>query len=244
MRANACANPSMKNNAAVKRSLYVLPCMSSLSNAELDIIGDITYIKKFIKNDVVFTESDAVSFIFIVKAGSIKLYKISQEGRELIVKIMGPGDYFCCASLFIGGRHSVSAIAVKDSTLIAIPADSFKKALRDSVGVLGFKIIAGLCSKIKYLSGVVDDITFKDVEQRVILTLMKLAEEKATDDHVFLALTHKDIASMTGTVREVVSRIMSKLKKNGIISDSSSGRFKIHKSKLSCLVNKKTCGLV
>ena len=244
MRANACTNPSMKNNSAMKRNLHVLPCMSSLSNAEIDIIGDITYIKKFIKNDVVFTESDPVSFIFIVKAGSIKLYKISQEGRELIVKIMGPGDYFCCASLFIGGRHSVSAIAVKDSTLIAIPADSFKKALRDSVGVLGFKIITSLCSKIKYLSGVVDDITFKDVEQRVILTLMRLAEEKATDDHVFLTLTHKDIASMTGTVREVVSRTMSKLKKNGIISDSSSGRFKIHKSKLSCLVNKKICGLV
>ena len=244
MRANACTNPSMKNNSAMKRNLHVLPCMSSLSNAEIDIIGGITYIKKFIKNDVVFTESDPVSFIFIVKTGSIKLYKISQEGRELIVKIMGPGDYFCCASLFIGGRHSVSAIAVKDSTLIAIPADSFKKALRDSVGVLGFKIITGLCSKIKYLSGVVDDITFKDVEQRVILTLMKLAEEKATDDHVFLALTHKDIASMTGTVREVVSRIMSKLKKNGIISESSSGMFKIHKSKLSCLVNKKTCGLI
>ena len=244
MRANACANLSMKNNSPMKRNLYVLPCMSSLSNAEIGIIGDITYIKKFIKNDVVFTESDPVSFIFIVKTGLIKLYKISQEGRELIVKIMGPGDYFCCASLFIGGRHSVNAIALKDSTLIAIPADNFKKALRDSVGELGFKIVASLCSKIKYLSGVVDDITFKDVEQRVILTLMKLAEEKATDDHVFLALTHKDIASMTGTVREVVSRIMSKLKKNGIISESGSGRFKIHKSKLSCLVHKKTCGLV
>ena len=174
----------------------------------------------------------------MVTSGRVKLFKSSPEGRELAIKIMGPNDYFCCAPLYLDGRYSVSAVAMEDSSLVLIPVEDFKEMLNANVSEIGFRLISGLCSKIKYLSNLVGTLTFKDVEQRVILTLLRFAEEKSSEDNlVFLSLTHQDIASMTGTVREVVSRTMSRLKKDGIITDSSFRGFVIDKERLSGLLN-------
>ncbi len=202
-------------------------------------------LKRISKNNILFEESEPVKFFFIVKQGTIKLYKTSKKGRELIVRIMNSGDYFCCAPLYTGGKYFVGAIAVEDSLLVTIPAEDFKKALRNEMTETGWKIISGLCNKIRYLSTLVEDITFKDVEERVITTLLRLAEERAPNAKVAsLQLTHQDIASMTGTVREVVSRAMSRLKKEGVIVDSNVKGFKLDKERLLKLIhNKDVCGI-
>ena len=82
----------------------------------------------------------------------------ASEGRELIIKIMGPGDYFCCAPLCSGGNYMVRGIALEDSTLIVIPSQTFMTVLRNSVGETGWKIISGLCKRIHYLSGLLEDL--------------------------------------------------------------------------------------
>jgi CRP/FNR family transcriptional regulator len=104
----------------------------------------------------------------------------------------------------------------------------------------GLKIIAGLCSRVRHLSNLVEDLTFKDVEERVMLALLRMAEEKAADvRQVNLAVTHQDIAAITGSVREVVSRTMSRLKKEGVIIDSSAKGFLIDKENLLKLLGRK-----
>ncbi len=219
--------------------LQSLPCLSGLRDRDLVGIAQISELKKIHKSDILFTEDDSVKFFFIVKTGMIKLYKTSREGKELIVKIMKAGDYLCCAPIYSGGRYFLNAVATEKSTLIMIPADSFKEILSGNLGQMGLMIISGLCSKIKYLSDLVENLTFRDVEQRVALVLMKLAGERAHGDHTaFISITHQEIASMTGTVREVVSRIMSKMKKNGVISSSSAGGFTVDRDKLALLLDK------
>lgn len=89
-------------------------------------------------------------------------------------------------------------------------------------------------------SPLVGTLTFKDVEHRVILALQRFTEEKSSQGKlVSLSLTHQDIASITGTVREVVSRTMLRLKKDGIISDSGVGGFTVDRKKLAHLLNEK-----
>lgn len=223
----------MNNLSEIVRDLHVLPCLTSLGNEDLAAVGRMANFRKVPRNEVLFEETDAVQYFFIVKAGFVKLYKTSQEGKELIIKIMGPGDYLCCAPLYAGGRHFMSAVAIEDTTLLAIPAAAFKEVLSDSLGPIGLKIVSGLCGRIRYLSNLVEDLTFKDVEQRVILALMRLAEEKAPSERtVSLSVSHQDIASMTGTVREVVSRTMSRLKKEHVVTDSSVKGFTVDKERL------------
>lgn len=230
----------MKPIAETMPDLRSLPCLSDLREDELSLIGERAHISTFLKNEILFRESDSLNFIFIVRTGRIKLFKTSSEGRELTIKLLGPHEYFCCAPLYLDGKYSVSAMAMEDSAVVMIPSKDFKEILSVSVGEIGLRIIRGLCSRIKYLSVLVENLSFKDVEQRIIFVLSRLAEEKSPDNNIVsLAITHQDIASMTGTVREVVSRTMLKLKKEEVIVDSSARGFKVDKEKLSKIKQQK-----
>ena len=219
----------MADRSDIVQDLRVFPCLSSLGHEEILNISQISRIEELERNHILFEETGSVKSLFIVKKGCIKLSKTSPEGRELILKTLGPGDYFCCAPLFSGGRYFVGAVALEDSTLVVIPADRFKEILWGGMNDMGFRVIRGLCGRIKYLSELIENFTFKDVEQRVLATLLRLAEERRPrqEKFVHLALTHQDIASMVGTVREVVSRVMAKLRREGIIVETAIKGFKI-----------------
>ncbi|MFN3479324.1 MAG: Crp/Fnr family transcriptional regulator [Thermodesulfovibrionales bacterium] len=212
--------------------LRLLPCLSGLKDNDLDIIMRMARVKRFKKNEVIFEETENARFFFIIITGSVKLYKTSPQGKELLIRIMKQGDYFCCAPLYCGTYH-VNAMTMDESTLIVIPSEKFKELISGGVGGVGLKIISSLCSRVRYLSDLVENITFKSVEDRIILCLLKMAEEKETvEDIVNVSVTHQDLASMTGTVREVVSRTMSRLKKEGVVLESTARGFKIKKSGL------------
>jgi CRP/FNR family transcriptional regulator len=222
------------------RDLRVLPCLSGLRSEDLADLAQASAQKRYGRNQAIFQEQGEAKFFFIVTGGSVKLSKTSAGGRELVIRIMRPGDYFCCAPLFESGRYVVSALSLDDSTLVVIPGDAFKRIILGSVSGIGLKIIAGLCARVRYLSNLVEDLSFKDVEQRVMLALLRMAEEKAPEDMlVSLAVTHQDIAAITGSVREVVSRTMSRLRKEGIIIDSSAKGFLIDKESLAGLLHRK-----
>ncbi len=217
--------------------LRLLPCLSGLKDDDLDVIGRMARLRVCKKNEVIFEEGERARFFFIVITGSVKLYKTSPQGKELLIRVMRQGDYFCCAPLYCG-TYPVNAITMDESTLIVIPADEFKELIGGSVSSVGLKIISSLCSRVRYLSDLVENITFKDVEERIILSLLKLAEEKETDESVVnLTITHQELASMTGTVREVVSRTMSRLRKEGIIVESTVKGMRVNKAKLLTLLS-------
>lgn len=227
----------MKSIPETIPDLRTLPCLSVLKEDELSLIGEQAHVSTFLKNEILFRETDPLTFIFIVKTGRIKLFKTSHEGRELTIKLLGPHEYFCCAPLYLDGKYSVSAMAMEDSAVVMIPSKDFKEIISVSVSEIGLRVIRGLCSKIKYLSVLAENLSFKDVEQRIIFALSRLAEEKSPDNNIVsLAVSHQDIASMTGTVREVVSRTMMKLKKEKVIVDSSARGFTVDKEKLSRLL--------
>ncbi len=234
----------MVHNRDTVESLRILPCLSGLRADELDSVVQLSHTKKIQKDTVLFQESEAARSFFIVKSGSIKLFKISPEGRELVVKILGPGDHFCCAPLYAGDIYFVSAVAVENSSVMIIPSAEFKDLIRKSVGEIGFRIVTSLCNRVRYLSKLLEDLTFKDVDQRLIITLLRLAEEKSPEENlVSLSLTHNALASMIGTVREVVSRSMSKLKREGGISESAIRGFRVDKRVLSELLGGRYHGL-
>lgn len=233
-------------NYAPKRiqDLRIFPCLSRLSDKDLAIIGKKAELRTVDKNAVLFFESDPVKFFFILKEGSIKLSKFSKNGKELIIRIMKPEDYFCCTPLLTGGKSLVNANATDDSTLITIPGDYFKKILFNGTNEIGIKIIRTLCSKIEYLSHIVEDLAFKDVEHRIIISLLKLAEERfPNNNESTLKITHQILASMSGTVREVVSRTLLKLKKKRVITDTTVRGISVNKEKLVRYLFDKTASI-
>lgn len=166
----------MKSISLNYRDLRAFPCLSGLSDEDFAIIGKKAGLKAISKNDVLFIEGEPVKFLFILEEGAIKLSNISRDGRELIIRIMKPHDYFCCAPLLTGGKSLVNATAIDDSTIITIPGDYLKKILFNEINESCLSIITTLCSKIGHLSNIIKDLTFEDVEHRIIITLLKLTD--------------------------------------------------------------------
>ena len=212
-----------------------------MSDEDYAIIGKKAELKHISKNDVLFLEGEPVKFLFILEEGGIKLSNISEDGRELIIRVMKPRDYFCCAPLLTGGKSLVDATAIDDSTIITIPCDYFLKILFKGTNEISKKVITTLCSKIEHLSNIIKDITFKDVEHRIILSLLKLVEERVPEDNeVTLKVTHQVLASMAGTAREVVSRTLLRLRKEGVITDANPRSIGVNKERLVRFLSGKT----
>ena len=191
-------------------------------------------LKRFERNAVIFEESEPAERFYVVDAGSLRLYKASQGGRELSTRIIGSGNCTCCAPLFGNRRHCVSARALEDSTLIVVPAEIFREMIGSTLHEVGMVILSCLSRRVAHLSNLLGDVTFKGVEERVLRWLLRTARERSLrQEKVPLPFTHSDIASMTGTVREVVSRIMSRLKREGIITDSTVRGFRVDIDKLA-----------
>lgn len=104
--------------------LRLLPCLSGLKDDDLDVISRMAKAIRYKKNEVIFEETERARFFFVVISGSVKLYKTSPQGKELLIRIMRQGDYFCCAPLYCG-TYPVNAMAVEESTLIVLPAEEF-----------------------------------------------------------------------------------------------------------------------
>lgn len=214
-----------------------LPCLTAFDEADLAILVKYSSILKIRKGAVLFEEGGEVDYFYVIRCGSIKLVKSSGDGKQYIVKIMRSGEFFCCAPMFTGGKHYVTASAMENSEAMAMPSDRVRGMLFGELGEKGRKILAGLCDRIRLLSNHIENLTFRGVEQRVMITLYMLSEGKGTDNGaVRLSVTHQDMASMVGSVREVVSRSMKKLKKQGAILESNVKGIKVDRAALAdCL---------
>ncbi|MEK6672301.1 MAG: cyclic nucleotide-binding domain-containing protein, partial [Nitrospirota bacterium] len=131
----------MDNLTETAVELQKIPCLSGLSEEVIDTLAQSAELRTYSRNDTVFEESEPVESFFIVRKGSIKLCKTSDEGREFIVKVIKEGDHFCFVPVFVRSTHQVSSIAAEDSILVTIPADVFRKVLAKNIGPMGIRII-------------------------------------------------------------------------------------------------------
>ncbi|MBF0319805.1 MAG: Crp/Fnr family transcriptional regulator [Nitrospirae bacterium] len=222
-----------KGTPDIPEDLRCLPCLSLLKDEDFSDIAESVEIRRLCKHEILFLESEPLKSTFIVKAGSVKIYKTTGSGKELIIKILWPGDYYCYPPLKDDSANILNAMAFTDSTVLLIPSDKFKALLNTKVGDVGLNIVAGLCEKISILSDKLDDIAFKSVQERILKTLYALSDGlPVIDGTVTVSINHQELAALVGTAREVVSRIVGSLKEKKIILDSRTKNFKINKKTL------------
>jgi len=218
-------------------SLKLIPCLSTLDPEYLKKLEQKANIRKIRKKGMIFRETDSVKSFFIVRSGQVKLFKISEEGRELLIAMMEKGDHFCFAPMFLGKEFTVNAQAIEESEIIMMEADVFKSIIDQETGALGKKMISALCRKVEHLSRMIEDLAFNDIEQRISRSILRMiVAGSQTDNIVTLKISHRDIASITGTVREVVSRVIKKLKENGIVVDTGVRHMKVDRTRLISFV--------
>ena len=200
---------------AVKLSKIAL--FSGLPEAELQVISDLAVIRTYPKNTMVICEGDLSDSLYIVLAGKVKVFLNDEEGKEVTLNIQGEGEYFGELAMLDGSPRSASVMTVEETQLAVVSKQAFENCLERNPKI-AMTVIRGLARRLRELSENVRSLALMDVYGRVAHTLLELAEEQDGKLVVQQRLTQRDIASMVGASREMVSRILRDLTVGGYIT--------------------------
>ncbi len=171
--------------------------------------------RRFAPEQMLFWEGEPCAGIYIVMEGSVKIFKTSPSGREMMLSLEAAPCTVAELPLFDGGPYPASVRAVEPTTVLFINKADFQQVCRQYPDV-ALKVLAVVGQRLRHLVGVVEAITFGSVTQRLARLLLDSAKQAGTE-RFDLPLTHQEIASRLGTVREVVSRNMARFRAAGLI---------------------------
>ncbi len=198
------------------RSLESFALFSGLPETDVSALANQGVTRAFPKNAVIVTESDRSGSLYIILSGKVKVYVSDENGREIVLGVQGPGEYFGELVLDEGPR-SASVMTLEPSTFCIIPKEGFRQFLREHPD-FAIHLIQNLIKRTRVLTENVKSLALLDVYGRVARLLLDLATEQDGQLVVTEKLTQQDIANRVGASREMVSRILKDLASGGYIT--------------------------
>lgn len=210
----------------LREKLKKLYMFSSLKDEELDILTSIVKVKDYNKGDMIFFDTEPYNGFYIVIFGGVKIFKISNDGREHILHIIDPGHSFAEVPLFENFEnvlndnvnYPANSMALESPTqVVRIPSVEFVNLLKNDTGIC-LKLLSGFAKRMRHLNMHIENITLKDVTRRVAAYIISEYHSQNRDDHqIELSISKNDLASYLGTILETLSRTLKKLQDMGII---------------------------
>lgn len=198
----------MNLEAVIKESQF-FKRLSAEHHRELAEICSVELLKK---RDYLFHEGETGGRMFLLVDGNIQLHKNTEDGREVVIRIIKPGEVFAEVVLFERDRYPVSARAVTNASALIFPREGIHRLLGNEQFRNDF--IAMLMAKQRYLAERIQDLTTKDVEHRFFLFLRS---QYGNRKEIQIPLSKKDIAAAIGTTPESLSRLIQRLQDDQII---------------------------
>ncbi len=194
---------------------------SGLNKQSMETLSKITTMESFKKNQPIYFAQEPSNSIFLLKKGRVKLTRTSPEGKEMIIALVNPGEVFGEMSLIDEEQRTDFAFALDECLICAISKGDFKDFVEENP-VLNLKITKLIGFKLRRYSERIEDLVFKDAEQRVVSFLLNLARDngKKIGDEIFIKpfLTHQDIAELTACSRQTVNSVLAKLREQKVIN--------------------------
>jgi CRP/FNR family cyclic AMP-dependent transcriptional regulator len=197
---------------AVLRSV---PLFSRLPEEDLQAFAAVTRERTYPKGSIIVFEDDPGDALYLVADGQVKVVLIGEDGREVILTVLGEGNFFGEMALLDDQPRSAHVIAMEDSTLLLLRRDDFQARLRQSPAI-AVSLLAELSGRLRLADEKIGALVLLDVNGRVAALLLRLAQEEE-GDRITKKLTHNTIAQMIGSSRETVSRTMRNLVDREII---------------------------
>ena len=188
---------------------------ASLSESELGALAQRAVERRFAPGEMLFWEGEACAGIFLIVEGSVKIFKTSPGGREMMLALEAAPSTVAELPLFDGGPYPASVRAVEPVVSLFINKGDFQQVCRQYPDV-ALKVLGVVGRRLRHLVGVVESMTFGSVTQRLARLLLDAAAQAASGQFD-LPLTHQELASRLGTVREVVSRNLARFRAEGLI---------------------------
>lgn len=201
-------------------TLRRLPLFTDLSETQLATVAARATIRRYEENEVVFSEGDSCREFFVVREGSVRVFKTSANGRQQLIGIERAGNSLAEISVFDGDCYPASAQAIAPTVLLRLDADTFRNICMQQPDV-ALKVIKVLAHRLRRMGNLVEDLSFVTVRGRLIAHLLQLARDAGHDTSTGaefeLAENNEELAARLGTVRELVSRNLGRLHNEGLI---------------------------
>ena len=202
-----------------KELLRTVPIFAELADEDIASLARLTTRRRYPKDTVVFFENEEGDSFFMILEGRIKVTILGDDGREIILSVLGPGDFFGEMALLDNEPRSATAIAVEESELLILQRTDFQ-------GVATKRTITGalirvLTARLRRANHQISTLALLDVYGRVARVILDMAREEGKrlkDGRIaFRRATHQEIANRIGTTRETVTRMLKDLERQGLI---------------------------
>ncbi|MBI5778381.1 MAG: Crp/Fnr family transcriptional regulator [Planctomycetes bacterium] len=220
-----CANCS----GEYERILKQVPLFSGLSPLDLERVSRLVVRRKFRKGQLIISEGQELEGFYIVISGQVKVYKLSPDGKQQIIHLVGPGGTFAEAAAFTKGFSPANASATIDSEVFFLFKNDLVKLIRDNPQI-SLNMLASMSQYLRHMVTVIEELALKDVPARLAKYLLDSAPGQVTE--IKLVITKKELASRLGTISETFSRTLNKFKSKRVIKVSGNRIAILNKARL------------
>jgi CRP/FNR family transcriptional regulator len=201
--------------------IKTIPLFEGLERSQLFNIANIVQQRLYRRGEVIFLEGDEGRGFYIVKAGQVRVYKVSAEGKEQILHLFGSGEVFGEASVFTGQGFPANAKANMDTTCLFIPRDAFIGIIRKDPA-LALNMLAVLSLRLKRFTLLIEDLSLKEVPGRLSTYLLLHSQKSPDQEELVLEVSKGQLAALLGTIPETLSRILTRMTRLGILKSEGS----------------------
>ena len=197
-----------------------VPIFSDLSEAELKFLSDRAVTKRHAADELIFSEGDPCTGLYIVESGDVRIFKTSAGGREQVLTVEHAGSSVAELPIFDGGNYPASASAATECVLLFISRNDFRALCLEHPEV-ALKVLRMVGLRLRRLVGIIEELSFTTVRHRLAALLLRLARENAKGSsraEFKVAASNQELAAQIGTVRELVSRNLSRFQAEGLIA--------------------------
>jgi CRP/FNR family transcriptional regulator, cyclic AMP receptor protein len=206
-----------------KLFLKRVPLFTGLTDAQFDLLAAGSTRRNFPKGRMIVAEGEPSQSLYILLSGRAKVQRSDSEGKEVILAVLGPGEFFGEMSLIDDAPRSASVITLESCDFMAINKESFKTMISQSTEMC-LQIMKGLVKRLRGADQKIETLALLDVYGRVARVLLDFSENVDGERVVKGKLPRQEIAKMIGASREMVSRVMKGLETDGYILVDGSGK--------------------
>jgi CRP/FNR family transcriptional regulator, cyclic AMP receptor protein len=204
----------------LKQVLGKVPLFSGLDANEIEFIAGRVVPRKYSSGQVVFNEGEPCTGLYVVASGHVRIFKTSVNGREQVLSVDGAGSSIAELPVFDGGNYPASVAAVDETLLLFVSKQDFQELCLTHPQV-ALKVLRVVGARLRRLVGIIEELSFTTVRHRLAALLLRMARREGKQSGNSVAFTlpsnNQEIASQIGTVRELVSRNLSRMQTEGVI---------------------------
>lgn len=196
----------------------LVPIFNHLEKEQMDEISATAHTRRFKKGELIYQPLDESDSLYIVHKGFVRIYRLTESGKEQLVRFLGPGDFTGEMALFRSSLHDSFAEATRDTAVCVITKDDLQPLLANYPAI-SLKILAEFSNRLEQSERQTTLVATEKVENRLAMFLVELLEEGS--NIATLPMTKKDLASFLGTTPETISRKLGSLEDRGLIKQIS-----------------------